>query len=844
MKRGFSLLAMAIWLLSGTGAVAQEVAWVRGIVTDQAFRPLELVNVSVVGGTTGTTTAPDGSYKLQVPAREMLIIDFSFIGYQSSRVQVNLDSNETRELHVVLQFTTTELPGFEVRDQQVRSSSYIRLDPKDAQLVPSITGGIEALIKTLPGVSSTNELSSQYMVRGGNYDENLVYVNGIEIYRPFLIRSGQQEGLSFINSSLVAGIIFSAGGWEARYGDKLSSVLDIQYRKPVAFGGSAQVSLLGAQAHLEGVSSSRRFTYLAGARYKTNQYILNALETEGAYRPNFADFQGLFTFDINEKLELSLLGYYSWNSYTLEPESRETNFGTLSESYRLQIYFDGQEEDKYKLFLGAMTLNYRPDDNLSTRFIITGFNTIESETFDIRSQYWIGKLEQSSDDEEYGNVVSVQGVGTYMDHARNFLDGRVASAENQGSWMKGRNTVLWGLKYQHERFDDSLSEWGLVDSAGFSLPYPPPDIGEITEPKAPLVLDDNVRSQIRLSTNRYSGYIQDTREFSLGGKIMTLTAGLRFNYWDYNSQLIVSPRVALAFKPLWKRDIRFRFAAGLYDQPPFYKELRDPQGVINPDIRAQRSFQAVVGTELNFRAWDRPFKYVTEIYYKYLFDLIPYFVDNVRIRYLATNNAHGFAAGLDMKISGEFIKGVDSWASLSVMKTMEDIEDDYYYDYYNESGEIIIPGVTPDDVATDSSLVEPGYIPRPTDQRVNFSLFFQDYLPRNPTYSMHLTLVFGSGLPFGPPESPRYEQDLRYPPYRRVDLGFAKQFIGERTTFKNPKNLLRHIRNAWISLEVFNLFGTNNTVSYIWVKDINQRQYAVPNYLTPRRINLRLLVEF
>ena len=831
------MLAVSLPLLSS----GQGTALVRGTVTDEDGRPLELVNVAILGTSVGSTTASNGQYQIRIPADTTIIIDYSFIGFQRQQFRVSLGAGSTRELDVRMEFTSTELQPVEIRDQQVRYTNYIRLDPKEAKLVPSITGGIEALIKTLPGVSSSNELSSQYSVRGGNFDENLVYVNGIEIYRPFLIRSGQQEGLSFVNSSLVSNITFSAGGFEAKYGDKMSSVLDIQYKKPVAFAGSAQVSLLGAQAHLEGASGNRRFSYLGGVRYKTNQYILRGLETKGEYKPNFIDVQGLFSYELTEKLGLSFLGYYSRNVYNLVPETRQTNFGTLTEAYRLQVYFDGQEVDRYEMYQGALTLDYAVDDELNLKFIVSSFRSQESETFDIRGQYWIGRLETAQASEEFGNVVEVQGVGTNMTHARNYLDATVVNAEHRGSWLKDANYFQWGVRYQHELIDDRLSEWEVVDSAGFSLPHPQNNIGGVSG-NEPFEIFSSVKSTAVLGSNRISGFLQDTWNLLRNGQTLSLNVGVRFQYWDYNQQATFSPRASLSYRPDWKRDVVFRLSAGYYHQPPFYRELRDLDGNLHKE-GAQKSVHFVAGADYLFFAWGRPFKLVAEAYYKYLDNLIPYVVDNVRIRYMAGTSSHGYATGLDFRVNGEFIRGIESWASLSVLKTMEDIEGDYYYDLYNEAGEKIIPGYTVDNIATDSIIHYPGFIPRPTDQRVNFSLFFQDYLPSNPTYGMSLTLLFGSGLPFGAPDSPKYTHTKRMPPYRRVDIGFSKQLISEKTQFKE-KNPLRVFSSVWINLEVLNLFGTNNTVSYTWVRDVNNRQYAVPNYLTPRQINLRLLVEF
>lgn len=843
MKLAKSLILVLLLSIFSPALFSQVNAVLSGNVRDLDNKPLELVNIAILGGSSGCVTDRDGNYLLIVPANEEITVDFSFIGFDSKRFRITLPPGDKKVLDVVLTLKYTELKSVEIKDRQVRSYNYVRLDPKQAKLIPTLSGGIEAMLKTLPGVSSANELSSQYSVRGGNFDENLVYVNGIEIYRPFLIRSGQQEGLSFVNSTLVSGILFSAGGWDAKYGDKMSSVLDITYRKPDSAAASVMLSLLGAEAHVEGITKDKKFTFLVGARYKSNQYVLKGLETKGSYRPNFADVQGVLTYKLNKKIQLSALGYYSRNSYLLVPESRQTNFGTIQEAYRLTIYFDGQEVDRYKMYLGAFSVDYAPNPGLVLKFNVSGFNTNESETFDVRGQYWIGKLENTLGNEDFGNVTEVQGVGTFMDHARNYLDADVISAEHKGSYVKNRNFFNWGLKYQHENVNDRLSEWQMTDSAGYSLPIPPVVIGGITDPKQPLELIDAVRTNIGLSTNRVMGYLQNTWDLLGDGRNLSITAGLRFHYWDYNGQFLLSPRASIAYKPMWQRDVVFRFSTGYYYQPPFYKELRDLQGNLNPDIKAQESIHFVAGMDINFLAWGRPFKFTTEAYYKYLNDLIPYIIDNVRIRYTAKNNAKGYATGIDFKINGEFIKGTESWASLSFMKTMQNIEGDYYYTYYNASGERIIPGYTADQVAIDSVRTNPGYIPRPSDQRVSFAIFFQDYLPLIPTLKVNLTLVFGTGLPFGPPDSPLYKQTLRYPPYRRVDIGFSKLLVSSKTKFKG-KNPLHFIDNAWISLEVFNLLQISNTVSYIWVKDINNREYAVPNYLTPRQLNLKLILEF
>ncbi len=835
----FVLLSMMVFTV-----FAQEKAIIFGTVKDEGGNAIEYANLAVSGYSGGVATDSRGRFELSVPAATELTLLVSYIGYERQMFLVILDEGQRKELQVVMIISAEQLPDIEIVDKQIRHTNLQRLDPKIASEIPTLGSGVEAILKTLPGVSSNNELSSQYSVRGGNFDENLVYVNGIEIYRPFLIRSGQQEGLSFVNPVLVSSIMFSAGGFESKYGDKMSSVLDIQYKKPTTFGGSFQASLLGAEAHVEGRSKNHKFTYLTGFRYKSNSYILKSLETEGDYKPKFADVQALFAYRISPKVELSFLGNYARNSYNVKPSSRQTEFGTIQEAYRLSIYFEGQELDRFENYMGALSLDYFPEDNLRLQFITSGFQTHESETFDILGEYYIGRLENQLDDEQFGEVVEAQGVGAFLDHARNYLKASVFNVEHKGYLDMSKHYLQWGVRYQHEIINDKLNEWELVDSAGYTIPEPPFTVGDpapIYNPQ--LELFSAYRTDTSFSSNRLSAFIQNSWNFHIGTANAYLIAGVRASYWDINKQFIFSPRATLSVKPMWKKDILFRFSAGYYQQPPFYRELRDLHGRINPDVRAQKSIHFVASMDWDFKAWNRPFKFVTEAYYKILEDLVPYTVDNVRIRYYGDNLSKGFAYGIDFKVNGEFIKGIESWASVSLLKTMEDIKDDNYWEYYNEAGQEIIPGYTPDQVATDSTQIFPGYIPRPTDQRFHFAIFFQDYIPRNPTWKMHIKLLFGTGLPFGAPNSPKYEHIYRTPSYRRVDIGFSKQLIGGYSSF-GPKNPLKYIKSAWISLEIFNLFQIANTISYIWVKDKNGREYAVPNYLTPRLINLRLAVNF
>jgi len=820
-----------LFLMVTFSAISQERAVVRGKITDEKGKGIELVNVAVSGLPGGTMTDRKGIFEMEVPANVEIYISITYIGLEKGVEKIFLKPGEVFELNKVLKSVYTELPQIEVSDEQIRASTMTRIDPKVAMNVPTSSDKIPALLKTLPGVSSNNELSSQYSVRGGNYDENLVYVNDIEIYRPYLIRSGQQEGLSFINSDLVSSLLFSAGGFEAKYGDKMSSVLDLQYKKPNEFGGSASVSLLGAAFHVEGTAINKKFTYLTGIRYKTNQYLLNSLETKGDYNPSFLDIQTLFSYDISKKVEVSFLGNIANNSYRFVPETRETDFGTYQDARRLTIYFDGQEIDRFMTYFGGTTVNYKPNKKTRLKIIASGFNSAESESYDILGQYWIGRLESSFGSENFGDVIETQGVGSYLNHARNTMNINVFNIAHKGTMEMGNKLLQWGIKYQNEQIRDEMNEWILIDSAGYSIPRPQDSIG-YTDPEAqtdyPFNIYELIKTKSSLNSNRITAYIQNTWGTDPDISRVTFTAGIRANYWDNNNQLLISPRVSLSYVPDWKRDFLLRLSGGLYYQPPFYRELKDLNGSLNPDQKAQTSVHIVAGSDYNFKAWGRPFKFVSEIYYKYLDNLIPYFTDNVRIRYYAFEQSHGYTAGIDLKVNGEFVPGIESWMSLSVMKTKEDLYGDFYLDKNGNP---------------DYTMGEPGYIPRPSDQRVSASIFFQDYLPKNPTYKMSLTTIFGTSLPFGPPDSPKYRHTLRMPPYWRVDIGFSKEIIGVQTRFSS-KNPFRVFESLWLTAEVLNLLQRNNTVSYTWVTDITGSQYAVPNYLTPRQVNVKLIAEF
>ncbi len=826
LERFFIIIAFMLLLAPACFA---QMAVVYGTISDKETKlPLEFVSVSVMGLPGATQTDSKGNYEISVPAGRKIVLAFSHISFQTVKIELNPEEGQRLQLQPELNSNATNLNEVQIEDKATRQSTLKRLDPKLIAALPT-SGGVEALLKTFPGVSSNNELSSQYNVRGGNFDENLIYVNDIEVYRPFLVRSGGQEGLSFINPDMVSGVLFSAGGFDARYGDKMSSVLDVTYRKPREFAANITASLLGASITLEGTNKTKRLSAIASIRERSNSYLLKSLDTKGDYRPRFIDGQLYVTYQFTPEFEVGILGNYAQNKYRFVPTDRETDFGTVNTALRLKIYFDGREVNNFDTYLGAVSFNYKPKKDLTLKIISSAFRSFESEKFDVLGQYFIGQLETDFGKENFGDVTSLGNVGSYLTHGRNLLDATVFNVEHKGYFKE----LQWGLKYQSEFIQDEISEWKLQDSAGFSIPQTNPQV---------LELQNVVKSKNTLASNRITDYIQNTWHFGDTTEF-SLTAGLRSHYWDVNKQFLVSPRATLSMIPNWKRDFLFRLSAGYYYQPPFYRELRDLNGKVNPNLKAQTSIHFVLASDYNFKIWDRQFKFVAEGYYKYLDNLVPYEIDNVRIRYYANNSARGYATGLDLKLNGEFVKGLESWLSVSIMQTQEDIKDDFYYDYYNKKGNKIIKGFSFDQVATDSVLHNPGYIPRPTDQRVNVALFFQDYIPRFPSWKVHLNLLYGSGFPFGPPSYERYKDTLRIPAYRRVDIGFSKQLLSEN--HKLPKkNPFHFFKSIWMSAEVFNLLQISNTISYLWVTDVTARQYAIPNYLTRRQLNVKLIFKF
>lgn len=782
-----------------------------GYVNDKDGTPLEMVTVAAINAPmTGTVTDKNGYYELALEPDKNYTIGYSYLGFETVEVDIALSDSKKKEKNIILKSAVTFLPDVEIRDTKSLSSHITRIDPKHVEYLPGPSTGVEGLLRTFPGVSSVSELTTQYSVRGGNFDENLIYVNGIEIYRPFLIRSGEQEGLSFVNSDLVSSINFSSGGFDARHGDKMASVLDIKYKTPQEFGGSASMSFLGGSAHVEGRAfDSENLGYLVGVRHQQNQYLLGTLDVDGDYNPTYTDVQTFLTYNISNNWDLSFLGNYSQNNYFFEPEVQRTRFGHFEDARQLTVYFNGQEVDRFTTAFGALSLEYQPDKNLHLQLIGSAFQSDENETFDILGQYQMHQVTTDFDDEYDEATGRPLAVGSFFNHARNYLNAIVWNAEHKGFWEKNDNLLRWGVKYQKEDIYDRLREWTLIDSAGYSIP---------TYPHDELVLNEFINTRINLVSNRYNGFIQNNYNFENDPGEFEFIVGVRGSYWDLNKQFTISPRTTLLFKPNAQPNLVLRASAGIYHQPPFYRELRDTKGNINKDVKAQESIHFVLGSEYDFTAWRRPFKFTSEIYYKHFDNLIPYEIDNVRIRYYADNKAKGYATGIDLRIHGEFVPEIDSWASLSLMKTEEKIFSESTGEYRD-------------------------YTPRPTDQLLNFSLYFQDFLPRNPTYKVHLGMYYGTGLPTRPPTFDEFSDEFRMPPYRRVDIGFSKQLIGNHSDF-SKNSPLRHINSMWISAEVFNLLQINNTISYMWIRDVQNRMYAVPNYLTSRLINVKLVTHF
>jgi hypothetical protein len=830
---------------------AQDMAYIRGAIADSSGKPLELVNVVVKEDQTFiTSTDKKGAYEMKVPAGKKITILYTYLNKTLYSKVIQLRKNDDIQISFQVDAPVATLTQVDVVDQSSREQSITDIKVSEI-MIPDAGGGIEAYLaaQTL-GLSKNNELSANYSVRGGNFDENLVYVNDFEIYRPYLTRSGQQEGLSFVNPSLVGNIKFSSGGFQSKYGDKMSSVMDVTYKKPTSWAGSVSASLLGFTAHVEGVSKDpKRFTFLLGFRQKNSQYILNSLDTKGEYSPNFLDLQLFATLMINEKWSMEIIDNYSRNQFLFIPNTQTTTFGSVSTVKQLEMAFEGQEIDNYQSITNGLSFIYKPKDNVRIKFMGSVYNDKETENYDVRADYRIGDVQTDPGQSNYGQVTNYDGIGGLQNWARNTLYIDVYTAATRGSWFIKHHDVQWGVDYKHEVIQDKISQWDRLDSAGYSLPYTAYGQKNFYGDSVPLNslssvnLDNVLKSSFNLNSNRISAFIQDTWRFGDSSRF-SFNYGLRFQYWDVNKEPTITPRVQFSAKPNLKKDIILTLSGGLYYQPPFYREMRAQDGKVNTNLRSQKSAQVVAGFNYAFKAWNRPFSFVMEAYYKYLWDVVSFDYNNTFIQYSGKNNAKGYATGLDFRLNGQLAEGTESWLSVSLLNTANVIQGAQKTVYLDSSGkQVTFINASNASTIRDTVKKAVGYQPRPTDQLVTFNLFFSDHIPRWPFIRLNINLAFGSGLPVKAPNATYYDNSFRLPFYKRVDMGFAAQLWDPKWAKKKTKTS-KAFKSVWLSLDVLNIFGIQNVVSYIWIKDFYNNQYAVPNNLTGRRINLKVVFNF
>ena len=820
MKTHIKLLLIFSILYSS--ALWAQKATVRGVILDMFDQPIPSVNITF--GNTGAISDLDGYYLIEISANKQVQVTYSHIGHKNVQATLNLSNNEDYELNPVMktdieQIATVVISGRENK----RIQGITTLSPEAIRRMPSAISGVTSLLTSLPGINSNNELSTQYAVRGGNYDENLVYVNEIEVYRPFLIRSGQQEGLSFVNDDLTSSVDFSAGGFQAKFGDKLSSVLDITYRKPTELQASVDASLLGASVSAGGISDDGKFTGIVGLRYRDNSLFVNAKETQTNFKPTFLDAQTYLSYKFNNKLEVGFLGNIAINKYSYKPLTRQTNFGTLADPVALLVFYDGQEEDKYDTYFGALKATYVASQNYTAKFIGSIYQTQEQEYFDILAQYRLGEVDTSIGSENLGEVTFSEGIGSQLTHARNNLDALIVNLEHKGNATIGENEFEYGVKFTHEDIRDRVQEYEIIDSAGFSIRPPVIDFANL-QPYEPFTSEivpyTNIRAQNDVQINRLSGYGQWSRRTTIGSTDLWLNAGVRAHNWSVSgqdiqttTQTVFSPRAQVSLKPNWDKDMLFRLSGGVYHQPPFYRELRDSTGTVRPGVKAQKSIHIVFGNDYSFSLWDRPFTLNSEVYYKKLTDVNPYTLDNVRIRYRARNNAVAYGYGLDLRLAGEFVPGTESWISLGYLKTQENIDNR-------------------------------GYIFRPTDQRLKIGMLFQDYVKVVPNLKGYLNLQYNTGLPGGSPSyADPYNFQERLPDYKRVDLGVSYVLIDAQR--QKEEGVFKYFKELTLGAEIFNIFDVQNSISNTFVRDVYTKvQYSIPNYLSPRVFNVRLTAKF
>ena len=818
--RTYNYFYTYLLLLLSFAGISQN-GTVKGIILDENNQPVDGVNVSYLSKS--SITDNNGFYEIVVPANQRIVLVFSHVSLKQATLTIpKLKPDEVYVFNVSLNNKADQIGEVVVVNNRKRVQGIVNLEPEVIRKMVGTNPGVENVLKLLGGVSSSSDLSTAYNVRGGNYDENLVYVNEVEIYRPFLVRSGQQEGLSFTNSDLVQNIEFSAGGFQAKYGDKLSSVLDITYRKPKKFGASIEGSFLGGSISAEAISKNKKWSALVGVRYRNNSLLVNSQETESNFRPSFADIQTNVNFDLSSKWQFSFLGNIAQNKYNYQPLTRQTNFGTFNNPIALLVFYEGQEKDKYQTLFGALKTTYVANETSTYKFIASAYHTQEQEHFDIEASYFLGEIDASIGSDTFGNVKFSRAIGSQLNHARNDLDALIINTELKGSHnVNKKHQFDWGFKYTRESIRDRISEYEVVDSAGFSLNNPTLGYLGNNQPynpyTGPLVPYQNVKALNFVAINRFSGFAQWATKTQIGENDVNITAGIRAHNWQVSgdainsakSQIVFSPRAQIAFKPNWERDMVFRFATGFYYQPPFYRELRDQNGVVQPNVKAQQSIHFVLSNDYNFKMWNRKFKFVSELYYKKMDDINTYSVENVRIRYRANNNATAFAQGFDCRLNGEFVPGTESWFSFGYIKTKE-----------NQDNR--------------------GDIARPTDQRLKFGILFQDYMPKLPNLKLYLNLVYNTGLPGGSPSyADAYDYQIRLRDYKRADVGFSYVFT-EKNNERREGHWLKKYQDLSLGFEIFNLFNNQNAITNTWVRDaLTKSQYGIPNYMTNRVFNIK-----
>ena len=830
------ILGLLLTILTISATAQTKFATITGTVVDENDAPLKNVSVVILGKNSGIVTAENGTFSLKVPAQKSLALIFSYTGFADQQKNFFLSNDETETILIQLKQSGKTLDAITIGNEKERKETgLIKINPRNAVINPSTVGGVEGLIKTLVG--SNNELTSQYNVRGGNYDENLIYINDFEIYRPYLVSSGQQEGLSLINPDMTKNVNFYTGGFQSKYGDRMSSVLDIQYKKPTSFGGNAYVSLLEQGLQLEGASKNGKFSYLTGVRNKSNRNLLSNQPTAGAYIPSASDAQGFLSYTLSPKLQVELLAIISTSRFTFFPESVKKTTSVFSPFFTanlgLDVFFEGQEKDSYTSSLIGLSVLQSINKKTKFKWMVSRFNNKEKENFDIGAAYLFGDRDFDNSSPTFGQITNPLGAGYYQNYARNQLNIEVYNASHKGSYDAKNNFIQWGLSAEQTNINDKLAQFEYRDSAGYSLPYVPGSLSIY-----------NVQNSVAdLSIQKYSGYVQDNIRLSKGNSDITLQAGVRFNYNSLNQEFLVSPRAQISWKPLGNKDIVFKAAAGVYNQPPFYRELRRNDGSVNTNIKAQKSKQIVAGMDYNFKAaGSRTLRLTTEAYYKQMTHVVPYDIDNVKIRYLGSNNAKAYATGIEFRLFGELVKDAESWLSVGFMRTKEDLQNDRFFNYKNAAGEII-NSQTIDQTVTDSVQNEVGYVRRPTDRLITVGLYLEDYLPTNKNFKVHLNAIYGSNMSYNIPGSVKFRNGLIIPAYIRVDMGFSALLLSEKS-IRRSHSPFRKFENIWASLEVFNLINRENTISFQLIKDFSNTVYALPNRLTPRLINFKIVGRF